>query len=413
KNLRDCVAEISYLKGLFDSGPGAAGLGFLSRFMQFTGPLAAKGIEDTSFYVFNAYISHNEVGNTPAIAGIPVEEFHQRMQERLQQMPHSLNATTTHDTKRGEDARIRLNLLSAQPAEWIQAVNSWRSLNRSLIVETAGRRAPSANDEYLIYQALAGGFPDDGKVTDAFRERFSRYLQKALREAKAETNYDDPDEGYEKACQDFATALLAPGSDFLDLFRPFAMSVIRESYPYSLAQLLVKLTAPGIPDIYQGAEWWETSFVDPDNRREVDYPARIALLRAIREKEADGHAAALDFVLDHPGKSAMKVWVIYRALRWRREHPDVFSSGAYLPVKAEGPVLAYIRHRDPHWVLVMVPRISGDDLPERGFRIRLPGSSPGRWVHRFTGDVHHAPGGILDWKEGWSRFPVVMLTAEG
>src|SRR6185312_15467609 len=242
-NLPGHQAELSFLQRLFDNNPSdepaaQQRLTFLTRLMQFTGPLAAKGIEDTSFYVYNPYISRNEVGDTPAIAGVPVAGFHEKMIVRQRLLPHSLNATTTHDTKRGEDARIRLNLLSAQPQEWIGAVRAWRDMNRHLIVETGGRRAPSANDEYLIYQALIGGFPDDGEITDGFRERFSGYLRKALREAKAETNYDDPDEGYEKACQDFATALLATGSSFLTAFRPFAASVIRESYPYSLAQLL-------------------------------------------------------------------------------------------------------------------------------------------------------------------------------
>jgi (1->4)-alpha-D-glucan 1-alpha-D-glucosylmutase len=383
---------------------------FLQRLMQFTGPLAAKGIEDTAFYVYDPYISHNEVGDTPAMAGLSVADFHQKMIERQRVLPYSLNATTTHDTKRGEDARIRLNLLSAQPREWIGGVREWREMNRSLIVETGGRRAPSANDEYLIYQALLGGFPEDGEITDAFRERFSAYLRKALREAKAETNYDDPDTGYEKACQDFATALLAPGSTFLPLFRKVSGTVIRESYAYCLAQLLIKLTAPGIPDIYQGAECWETSFVDPDNRREVAFGHRIKVLRGIKVKEAIGDAAALAFVLDHPGNGAMKIWVIYRALQYRKAHPDLFSAGGYLPLEVEGPVLAYARVHGTEWAITAVPLISTVELPDIGFHIGLPAGAPKVWRNSFTGTVHHASAGVLDWKEGWRRFPVAMLT---
>ena len=166
--------------------------------MQFTGPLAAKGIEDTSFYIYNPFIAHNEVGDTPAIAGITTDKFHQQMKQRLATIPHSLNAGTTHDTKRGEDSRIRLLLLSAQPEEWISAVRRWRRMNGAVVIEVKGRPAPSPNDEYLIYQALLGGCPDNLEITDSFRQRFAGYLTKALREAKAETNYDNPDEAYEQ-----------------------------------------------------------------------------------------------------------------------------------------------------------------------------------------------------------------------
>ncbi len=385
---------------------------FLRRLMQFTGPVAAKGIEDTTFYIYNPYIAHCEVGDTPAVAGITPAAFHRLMDERQSRWPHSLNCTTTHDTKRGEDARVRLNLLSDQPLEWIRAVCSWREMNKTLIATEAGRRAPSANDEYLIYQALLGAWPDDGVVTDGFRERFAGYLQKALREAKTETSYDDPDEWYEKSCQAFATALLTSGSEFGSSFGAFAVSVIRESYPFSLAQLLEKLTAPGIPDIYQGAECWETSLVDPDNRRAVDYGQRMVLLREMRAKEAIGDAAALNFVLNHPERAAMKMWVVYRVLNFRRRLPKLFADGEYIPIVVEGPMLAYIRRYAGDWVLVLVPLISAAEAPAEGpaegFRLRLPAGAPGEWVDLFTGDVHHPAGGMLPWS-GWDRFPVALL----
>jgi (1->4)-alpha-D-glucan 1-alpha-D-glucosylmutase len=399
-----CWAELSWLEGLFtldEAGP------FLLRLMQFTGPLAAKGIEDTSFYVYNPYIAHCEVGDTPVVAGIEPVAFHRFMRERQLRWPHSLNATTTHDTKRGEDARIRLNLLSAQPSEWIKAVLGWRELNRPLVAFSSGRRAPSANDEYLIYQALLGGWPEDGVLTDEWRERFSGYLQKALREAKTETNYDEPDEWYEGSCQAFALSLLAEGSAFGASFGGFAAGVIREAYAFSLAQVLLKLTAPGIPDIYQGAECWETSLVDPDNRRAVDYGRRIDLLREIRAKEAAGVPAALDYVLDHPERGAMKMWVIYRVLNFRRSHPGLFAEGEYVPVDANGPMLAYLRHRSDEWILVLVPLISSDSAAH-GFRVELPKGAPVEWVNLFTGDVHHALDSGLEWR-GWDRFPVAML----
>jgi (1->4)-alpha-D-glucan 1-alpha-D-glucosylmutase len=397
--------ELCWLRELFEL---AAAHPFLLRLMQFTGPLAAKGIEDTSFYVYNPHIAHCEVGDTPAIAGIEPIAFHRLMLERQSRWPHSLNCTTTHDTKRGEDARVRLNLLSAQPTAWIRAVRGWRELNKPLLAEAHGRWAPSANDEYLIYQALLGGWPDDGVITDEFRERFSGYLRKALREAKTETSHDEPDEWYEGACQEFAAALLAAGSEFGRDFGVFAREIIRESYAFSLAQLLLKLTAPGIPDIYQGAECWDVSFVDPDNRRPVDFERRVGWLREIRARETVGIASALRFVLDHPERGVMKMWVIYRVLNHRRAYPQPFANGDYIPVTVDGPALAYIRRQSEEWVLVLIPLISTVEIAK--FRLELPGSAPSEWKELFTGDIHHLSGRVLDWP-GWDRFPVAMLTA--
>ena len=417
KNRPDCGEEFGILAELFSAdvvGP------FVKRMMQFTGPLAAKGIEDTTFYVYNPYIAHNEVGDSPSVAGIAPFAFHRQMQERQSVWPHSLNTTTTHDTKRGEDARIRLNGLSAQPREWIAAVGGWREMNRGLIAQRNGRRAPSPNDEYLIYQALLGAWPEDGQVNDDFRERFTAYLSKALREAKTETTYDDPDEWYEESCRAFALGLLDSGSAFFRDFGVFAGRVIRSAYAFSLAQVLLKLTAPGVPDIYQGAECWETSLVDPDNRRPVDYGHRRVQLQEMRAREAAGMATALGYVLDHPENGAMKMWVIYRALNYRRQHPAVFSSGEYLPIEIDGPVLGYIRRHEDRWVLVLVPLISAGAGTEAlgagaeasgvalGFRITLPKGAPASWTELFTGDVHNAVDGQLQWP-GWERFPVAML----
>ena len=429
RNRPESREELNWLQQLFGMEDAAP---FVMRLMQFTGPLAAKGIEDTSFYVYNPYISHCEVGDTPAIAGTDPFAFHRFMQERRERWPHSLNTTTTHDTKRGEDARIRLNLLSAQPDEWLGAVRRWRDMNRPLVSVAAdartgetvdsrqGRRAPSANDEYLIYQALLGGWPADGVITDEFRERFSGYLRKALREAKAETNYDDPDEWYEGACQHFAKALLDEGSEFRTDFGTYAVTIAREAYGFSLAQLLLKLTAPGIPDIYQGAECWDFSYVDPDNRRPVDYGFRVNLLKEIRARETVGLASALDFVLDHPEKAAMKQWVIYRALTFRRDYPEIFSLGEYIPLAIDGPVLGYVRRHGDQWVAVLIPLIRwgaeqyggvpqpGEVARSGGFRVALPAKAPGEWTELCTGDMHHPVDGVLDWR-GWERFPVAML----
>jgi (1->4)-alpha-D-glucan 1-alpha-D-glucosylmutase len=388
--------------------------------MQFTGPLAAKGIEDTVFYVYNPYIAHCEVGDSPALAGIGPGEFHRRMLQRQDTQPHSLTATTTHDTKRGEDARIRLNFLSAVPREWIDAVNRWREGNRSLIKNIGGRAAPSANDEYLIYQALLGAWPaEDSLPTDGFRERFATYLTKALREADTETHYLDADKAYEGQCQAFVTAILKTGSPFLDSFAPFTHRLIHRSSRYCLSQLLLKITMPGIPDIYQGAELWETSLVDPDNRRPVDYPRRTALLDEIIVAEAKGAPAAIEVARRYSAKGAEKLYTLYRGLAVRNRLPTVFAEGDYIPLDTEGPLLAFLRHSEGDWVLVAVPLIR--NATSAAVSLTLPPTAPLQWTDAFTGailqPVHSADaapnlaGGTLSWPQGLVAWPVVLATA--
>jgi (1->4)-alpha-D-glucan 1-alpha-D-glucosylmutase len=409
--------ELDFLAQLWEESKGAPAevseqrLRFLCRLMQFTGPLAAKGIEDTSFYVFNPYISHCEVGNSPAVAGIAPADFHRRMQARQATQRHSLNATTTHDTKRGEDARVRLNYLSAVPREWIAAVTQWRAVNASLIGISGGRPAPSANDEYLIYQALLGAWPEDGVITDTFRNRFAGYFTKALREAKTETNYDDPDQGYEDACQRFIGALLENESPFAETFSPFALGVIRSSSVFSLSQLVLKLTAPGVPDIYQGAELWETSLVDPDNRRPVNYALRRELLDGLLAAEAGGAAAAIGYARDNWQVGGEKLYTLYRGLACRNRLPRVFADGAYVPLATDGPLLAFLRHFEEDWVLVAVPLVRYEQSLSSPGSITLPPDAPLGWTDEFTGALLEPDGGVLHWPRGLESWPVVLATA--
>lgn len=419
----DLLTELNYLEGLTrypaaESPVRSQQLTFLTRLMQFTGPLAAKGIEDTTFYIYNPYIAHCEVGDSPAIAGIAPAAFHRLMQDRQQNQPDSLNATSTHDTKRGEDSRIRLSVLSAMPQEWITAVTRWRQLNRP---------APSPNDEYLIYQALLGGFPAHGIVDDLFRERFAGYLTKALREAGTETNYDEPDEAYEKQCQAFATALLKTDSPFLAEFAPFARTIIHRAAVYSLSLLLLKLTAPGIPDIYQGAELWEESFVDPDNRRPVDFTRRMTLLRELRSAEAQGIDALFDFLRVHRDEGVGKLFTIYRTLGYRNTRPEVFDKGAYIPLACNGPWLAFLRHHGDHWALIAIPLIRRGVTSPQPLSLQLPPDAPTHWTNRFTGHTvepetrdhpamqddrapHESSGSTLSWPDGPGAWPVILLT---
>ena len=383
---------------------------FRSRLMQFTGPLAAKGIEDTTFYVYNPYIAHNEVGDSPGKVGLSAEEFHQKMLYRQASFPRTLNGSSTHDTKRGEDSRIRLSLLSYIPQEWIDAVGRWRQINSPFVREVGGRPAPSPNDEYLIYQALLGSFPENFVVGDGYRGRFGAYLTKALREAKAETNYDHPDEGYEQLCQDFTTAILKKDSAFLHEFVPFAVTIIRQSYMYSLSLLLIKLTAPGVPDIYQGAELWDTSLVDPDNRRPVDYALRSGILQQIIAEEAKGADALHEFLRAHRDKGVEKLFTIYRTLNFRNQHPRLFAEGEYIPVAVKGPLLAYIRHWDTDWVLVIVPLIRSGERLAATISLKLPKGGPVDWTHVLTGEVFANAGNELKLEEIWGQWPVALLS---
>ena len=409
----DLLPELDRLAACLDyddSDTGRRRFYFLRRLMQFTGPLAAKGIEDTTFYVYDPFIAHCEVGDSPGVAGITAEEFHRRMCERQSRWPHTLNATTTHDTKRGEDARIRLSFLSCIPRQWTDAVTGWRGLNREHLIQVGGRTAPSPNDEYMIYQSLLGGFPEDGVVTEEFRERFAGWLLKALREAKTETNYDTPDEAYEGHCRHFASTLLRPGSAFLSSFTPFARDVIRRSATYSLSQLLLKLTAPGVPDIYQGSDLWELSFVDPDNRRPVDFAHRSYLLAQIRTAETKGTAAVAELLARYRDNGIEKLFTLYKVLHCRRQQLLLFADGAYIPVACEGPALAYCRRYQNDWALVAVPLLPAPDDVVRPATIALPSGAPTSWTDAFTGASVRTKSDVPCWPEGLANWPVALLT---
>lgn len=387
-------------------------LSFRIRLMQFTGPLAAKGIEDTAFYTYDTLLSHNEVGDTPGMNGIGIEDFHRKMLQRQASLPLSMNATATHDTKRGEDSRVRLNLLSALPEEWTAAVTRWRKINHSLVRPVNGRDAPTPNDEYFIYQSLLGGIPVELVITDGFRGRFRQYLIKALREAKTETNWEEPDEQYEKSCLDFADALLMHNSPFLKDFLPFAGRIIQKASIYSLSQLLIKLTAPGIPDIYQGTELWDLSFVDPDNRRPVNYDHRKYLLRELNNAARKGIPALLTFLAANKGSGVEKLFVIQKTLAYRREHPLVFIRGEYLPVRTHPNWIAYLRRHERDWLLVIVPLIrkEWDNVKSIGIlSLDLPPQAPTRWRNEFTGHVFQEETLPMS-AETFAGFPVMLLS---
>ena len=403
-------------------------LEFAMRLQQFTSPLMAKGIEDTFLYVFNRLISLNDVGSDPDAFGVTPEEFHAFNRQRLAAWPHTQNATATHDTKRGEDARARIDVLSELPGEWEAKVTEWHAANRGFRLLRNTRSAPDRNDEYFLYQALIGSWPRDDAGMEGFRERMRDYLVKAVREAKVHTVWVKPDREYEDAFLGFLDHLLDPeaGKAFRDSFLPFQRKVAWYGMWNGLSQALLKIAAPGIPDFYQGCEYWDLNLVDPDNRRPVDYPARIASLEGIRAREAaDLGGLALGLAAD-PWDGRCKQFLIYRALKARNSLPSVFQYGEYLPLAAEGErkesVVAFARTFGRHWVVAVIPRFLAGFVPEGTVpvgkalwgdtRLRLPGEAPVHWIDAVGGGGLRMEGGYLAVGDIFARFPATLLVGE-
>jgi (1->4)-alpha-D-glucan 1-alpha-D-glucosylmutase len=351
---------------------------FAIRFQQTTGPVTAKGVEDTALYLYNRLVSLNEVGSDPARYGESLVTFHEKNARRLERWPDSLLCTATHDTKRGEDVRARISVLSEVPSAWAAHVRRWRMINRRFKQDLDGQAAPDRNDEYLLYQTLVGAWPVEGDdaAAAALPDRVAAYMEKATKEAKRRTSWINPDTGYDQALRDFVTGLLSPGSRFVDAFLPFQRLVALYGSVNSLAQTLLKITSPGIPDFYQGSELWDLSLVDPDNRRPVDFARRQTLLDDLRRRAAEGPEN-----LDRLGTELMNSWpdgrvkmyVTHRALTFRRECPALWRNGSYDPLSAGGEhaehVVALVRRGDAHTAVVAVPRLTARLT---GFHGRLP-----------------------------------------
>lgn len=418
-------AELKYLQQLFTQSPpsdetGERTLQFLQRLMQFTGPLTAKGVEDTTFYIYNPLISHDEVGDSPSALGMSVQRFHEKMQARLASTPLSLNATATHDTKRGEDARIRINVLSRIPGAWREHVLRWMKINAPYRTVMDGRTIPGVNDEYFIYQSMLGGFPEDFSVTEDWIERVQAYLNKALREAKVHSNWSDPDEQYENGCAEFVRRILHPDHRFLESFVPFVKTVCEHAMVYSLSQTLIKLTAPGIPDVYQGCELWDLSFVDPDNRRPVNYEKRMEFLFQLVIKEEKGKQAVMEYLKENREAGAEKLFITWKTLNFRRLNPALFTEGSYIPLVVTGKEIsaaAYARNKKDAWALVIFPLGMAKhemEVPDPASPgnieqfVILPEKAPQRWTHVFTGETFEDVNQIrLD--ELFRNFPVALL----
>jgi len=324
---------------------------FQRRFQQLSGPVMAKAMEDTLFYRHNRLLAANEVGGEPDAMPEGVEAFHRFMQKRAEEQPHGLSATSTHDTKRGEDARARLYALSEEPDLWRRSVERWREMNREHLTELPGGLTPEGNVEWMLYQALAGIWPEDfseGRA-EALTERFAAYAEKAIREAKLGTSWDEPHAGYEAAVNAYASALTASSNltfheDFAETLRP----LLSAGYINSLSQTLIKLTAPGIPDIYQGAEGFDFSLVDPDNRRPINFKA---LRKSLSAHGEIGELTA----------PVLKQRIVEIGLHLRRRQPQLFAAGRYLPLSITGSrkdhAVAFARHLDGDYSITVVPRL--------------------------------------------------------
>ena len=340
---------------------------FAMKFQQVTSAVMAKGLEDTSFYRYNRLISLNEVGGDPTRYGISLEEFHRANQKRLQCWPDSMLATSTHDSKRSEDVRARINVLSEMPAQWRQNLRRWRDWNRSRRRMVEGKPAPSRNDEYLLYQTLVGAWPLEGVHEEGwskFIDRIEQYMLKAAREAKEHTSWANPSEDYESAMKHFVHSILdgRKSNRFRDNFGEFQRRVARLGMFNSLGQMLLKLTLPGVPDIYQGNELWEFSLVDPDNRRPLDYTERQRVLRDLKECDgARGAGSCAPMLLEHWQDGRLKMFVTWKALSVRNKYPELFRRGSYLPLIAHGSraqnVCAFARQHNGHKVMTVVSRL--------------------------------------------------------
>ena len=329
------------------------------RFQQLSSPTAAKSVEDTSFYRFGRLLSRNEVGSEPAQFALTVSGWHTANKQRRNHFPRALLATATHDHKRGEDARARLAVLSEIPSEWETCLTRWMRLNASLKRDLGGP-APDEADEVILYQTLLGAWPlelspNDPIGLEEFGERVAAWQQKALREAKRHSGWAVPDENYEQAAADFLNAVLDPArpAKVVDEISTFAARLAPHGAVNSLSQMILRLSSPGIPDLYQGTEFWDFSLVDPDNRRPVDYAARSSAL-------AD--AVTTSQLLHRWRDGRIKQRLLYLALQMRARQTNLFLEGSYIPLKSEGSypenVIAFMRLLGDKTVITVVTRLS-------------------------------------------------------
>jgi (1->4)-alpha-D-glucan 1-alpha-D-glucosylmutase len=420
---------------------------FVGKFQQVTAPVMAKGLEDTSFYVYNRLVSLNEVGGDPGRFGVQPAELHAFFQERQQHWHNALSASSTHDTKRSEDVRARLNVLSEIPRDWQKALARWKLYNKRHRTRLETQDAPDRNDEYLLYQTLIGAWPlpENANLRLAFPgadfvERICQYMAKATHEAKVHSSWINPDPAYDEAVRRFVTRILDEkiSARFLADFCAFQARISDTGLYNSLAQTLLKLAAPGVPDFYQGTELWDFSLVDPDNRRAVDYERRQRMLDELQRSplgtpisdwRPQGLAALARELVATKEDGRVKLYVIYRGLQCRRDYGGLFTQGDYTPAHALGSrsenVFAFVRRLEDRWAIAVAPRLQTQLMPSPGdlplgpevwqdSALVLPGFSPhDRCRNVFTGELHD----LIEWDgraviplaDVFANFPVALL----
>lgn len=398
-------------------------LRFVMKLQQFSGPLTAKGIEDTLFYVYYRFLALNEVGGSPNHFGISQEKFHEFNQDRLSSWPDAMNATATHDTKRGEDVRSRLNVISELPDEWEQRVEVWSNLNFVHKTQIDSKVTPDHNDEYFLYQTLVGSFPFLKEEYPEYVQRIKDYVVKAVREAKVHTAWLRPDTDYENGFVNFVEKILDFSEDnkFWQEFRPFQEKVAFYGVFNSLSQTLLKLMSPGLPDIYQGTELWDLSLVDPDNRRPVDFDGRLSYLQEIKRRSRTGMENLIDDLMATWEDGRLKLFLIARVLQARQEYLDMFQKGTYEPVAVMGQysdrIIAFARSHGKQTAIIIAPRFLTKVIEPPQFplgdvwgdtAITLPKNSGSSWYeaiadHTISGNENIYLSQILQY------FPVGLL----
>ncbi|MBD2541016.1 malto-oligosyltrehalose synthase [Coleofasciculus sp. FACHB-SPT36] len=399
---------------------------FVMRLQQLTGPLMAKGIEDTLLYVYNRLLSLNEVGGNPSQFGVSVADFHEFNQKQHERWPHKMNATATHDTKRGEDVRARINVLSEIPDEWEEQVKTWSKINDSKKRRMKGRVFPQKNDEYFFYQTLVGAFPFAESERSHFVERVKEYVVKAVREAKVHTAWLRPDTDYEDGFIAFIEEVLKPSTDnqFLQEFLPFQKRVAHYGIFNSLSQTLLKITASGVPDFYQGTELWELSLVDPDNRRPVDFEQRLAFLKEIKEKAKADVLKLIDELFTSKEDGRIKLFLIARVLEARKQNLAVFQKGDYVPLEVDGKfqdrIVAFARSYENRVAITIIPRLLTNVVQEGEYplgevwgdtQLKLPQGMPSAMKDAITSQSLIANGTVLI-ADALKHFPVALLISE-
>jgi (1->4)-alpha-D-glucan 1-alpha-D-glucosylmutase len=407
-------------------------LDFVMRWQQFSGAVMAKGLEDSTFFVHNSLISLNEVGSGPLREKVVfgAKAFHEFNQMRFGQWPHTMNATSTHDTKRSEDIRARINVLSDLPQDWKNCLERWSRWNKAKKQTIQGRRAPSPNEEVLLYQTMLGVWPLLKEEEPGLKDRLEAFMIKAAREARESTNWLSPNEEYENALRRFISAILdsSLGTRFLHDFTRLQNRIAFYGALNALSQVLLKITSPGLPDFYQGNEIWDFSLTDPDNRRPVDFRSRLKMLENLNAEESNDRLALLERLLSNWQDGRIKLYLIMKALHFRRAHQEIFLKGAYIPLGATGAkarnLCAFVRVANSKWSMTAVPRLATQLVPVGTFpaggrawgssALTLPSRAPDHWVNIHTGETlaaHRVKGKrLLLLREVFLRLPFALLT---